>query len=69
MRDKTHSGLVGCDQTTKECVPTMLSDIEIADAATPQPIIDLAREKLGIEAEALSPYGHTKAKVSLPYIR
>jgi formate--tetrahydrofolate ligase len=47
----------------------MLSDIEIADAADPRPIIDLAAEKLGIEPEALSPYGHTKAKVSLPYIR
>ncbi len=47
----------------------MLSDIEIADAADPQPIIALAQEKLGIDAEALSPYGHTKAKVSLPYIR
>jgi formate--tetrahydrofolate ligase len=47
----------------------MLSDIEIADAADLQPIIPLAQEKLGIEAEALSPYGHTKAKVSLPYIR
>jgi len=47
----------------------MLSDIEIANAATLQPIIPLAQEKLGIDAEALAPYGHTKAKVSLPYIR
>ncbi|MEZ5094499.1 formate--tetrahydrofolate ligase [Nocardioides sp.] len=47
----------------------MLSDIEIADAADLQPIVPLAQERLGIEPEALSPYGHTKAKVSLPYIR
>ncbi|MEZ5191913.1 MAG: formate--tetrahydrofolate ligase [Nocardioides sp.] len=47
----------------------MLSDIEIADAATLRPIIPLAQEQLGIDAGALSPYGHTKAKVSLPYIR
>ncbi|MFT3873388.1 MAG: formate--tetrahydrofolate ligase [Nocardioides sp.] len=47
----------------------MLSDIEIASAATLRPIIPLAQEKLGIDAEALAPYGHTKAKVSLPYIR
>jgi len=45
------------------------SDIEIADAATLQPIIPLAQEKLGIDPEALVPYGHTKAKVSLPFIR
>ena len=47
----------------------MLSDIEIADAAELRPIVTLAEETLGIEADALSPYGHTKAKVSLPYIR
>ena len=47
----------------------MQSDIEIADAADLTPIIELAEERLGIEPEALSPYGHTKAKVSLSYIR
>ncbi|HQR27198.1 MAG TPA: formate--tetrahydrofolate ligase [Nocardioides sp.] len=47
----------------------MLSDIEIANAADPLPITDLAQERLGIDPEALSPFGHTKAKVSLPYIR
>ncbi|MFN8190045.1 MAG: formate--tetrahydrofolate ligase [Nocardioidaceae bacterium] len=45
------------------------SDIEIADAATLQPIIPLAQEKLGIDPEALVPYGHTKAKISLPFVR
>ena len=44
------------------------SDIEIAEAAEIQPVVDLARERLGIPAEALIPYGHTKAKVSLPYL-
>ncbi len=44
-------------------------DIEIAEAANLRPIADLARERLGIPAEALVPYGHTKAKISLDYIR
>src|SRR5947209_7206280 len=44
------------------------SDIEIADAAKKRPILDVAREKLGIPAESLEPYGHYKAKVSLEYI-
>ncbi|MGL5824018.1 MAG: formate--tetrahydrofolate ligase [Nocardioides sp.] len=46
----------------------MLSDIQIADAADLVPITRLAGEKLGIEPSALSPYGHTKAKISLPYV-
>jgi formate--tetrahydrofolate ligase len=44
------------------------SDIEIAEAADITPIVDLARDVLGIPAEALVPYGHTKAKVSLPWL-
>ena len=44
------------------------SDIEIAESAEILPVVDLARERLGIPAEALIPYGHTKAKVSLPYL-
>ena len=43
-------------------------DIDIARAATMKPILSLAEEKLGIPAEALSPYGHHKAKLSLDYI-
>ena len=31
-------------------------------------ILDIAKEKLGIAAEHLEPYGHYKAKVSLDYI-
>ena len=41
------------------------SDIEIAQAAKMRPIVDIAREKLGIAAENLEPYGHFKAKVSM----
>src|SRR5213593_2118287 len=44
-------------------------DIEIADAAKKRPILEVAREKLGIAAENLEPYGHYKAKVSLDYIK
>jgi len=40
----------------------MLSDIEIANAAELRPITEVA-ESLGIAAEHLVPYGHTKAKV------
>src|SRR6266403_4486026 len=45
------------------------SDIEIAQEATKRPIIDLAKEKLGIAAENLEPYGHYKAKVSMDYVK
>ena len=45
------------------------SDIEIAEAADITPVVDLARDTLGIPADALVPYGHTKAKVSLSYLR
>ncbi len=46
----------------------MLSDIEIAQLATPKRIIPLAAEKLGIPDEVLEPYGHFKAKVDLAYL-
>jgi formate--tetrahydrofolate ligase len=45
------------------------SDIEIAQAAKMRPIMDIAREKLGIAPENLDPYGHYKAKVSMNYIK
>src|SRR6187431_739088 len=45
------------------------SDIQIAQEATKRPIMELAKEKLGIAAENLEPYGHYKAKVSMDYIR
>jgi formate--tetrahydrofolate ligase len=46
----------------------MLSDIEIANAATLQPIRDVAAATLGITEEHLVPYGHHKAKVDLTYL-
>ena len=44
------------------------SDIEIAQAATLKPIIQLAQDRLGIPAEALEPYGHYKAKIDLQWL-
>ena len=46
----------------------MSSDIEIARAARLTPIIPLIQQRLGIPAEAMEPYGHYKAKLSLDYI-
>ncbi|HZS81586.1 MAG TPA: formate--tetrahydrofolate ligase [Stellaceae bacterium] len=46
-----------------------MSDIAISQAASMRPIVDVAREKLGIGAAQLSPYGHYKAKVSLDYVK
>jgi formate--tetrahydrofolate ligase len=45
------------------------SDIEISQAAKKRPILEIAKEKLGIAPENLDPYGHYKAKVSMDYIR
>ncbi|MBM3545762.1 MAG: formate--tetrahydrofolate ligase [Alphaproteobacteria bacterium] len=44
------------------------SDIEISQAATMRPVVEVATEKLGIDAKNLEPYGHYKAKVSLDYV-
>jgi len=46
----------------------MPSDIDIAQAAKLQRISKVALAKLGIAEEYLEPYGHYKAKVSLPYL-
>ena len=46
----------------------MLSDIQIAQAATPRPIALLARDRLGIPEDQLETYGRYKAKVSLAHI-
>jgi formate--tetrahydrofolate ligase len=48
---------------------TPKSDIEIAQAAKPRRIVDVAKEKLGIDSANLEPYGHYKAKVSMDYIK
>jgi len=44
------------------------SDIEIARAATTEPIQDIGK-KLGISSDFLLPYGHTKAKISYEFIK
>jgi formate--tetrahydrofolate ligase len=44
------------------------SNIEIAQQAKMQPIVPLARERLGIPEQDLEPYGRFKAKISLEYI-
>src|SRR3546814_15740576 len=43
------------------------SDIEIAREARMMPIMEIG-PRLGIPADKLSPYGHTKAKLDLGYI-
>src|SRR5712675_1291715 len=45
------------------------SDIEIAQAAKKRPIMEIAREKLGIAPENLDPYGHYKAKLSMDFVK
>jgi formate--tetrahydrofolate ligase len=45
------------------------SDIEISQSAKKRPILDIARERLGIGPEHLEPYGHYKAKVSMDYVK
>jgi formate--tetrahydrofolate ligase len=46
----------------------LLTDIEIAQQASLRRIAPLAQERLDIPDEALEPYGHYKAKVSLDYL-
>ncbi len=46
----------------------MKSDIEIAQAASPARITSIAA-KCGIPEDALEPFGHYKAKISLGYLR
>ena len=43
-------------------------DIEIARAAQINPILPIAQARLGITPEALIPFGHYKAKLSLDFI-
>jgi formate--tetrahydrofolate ligase len=45
------------------------SDIEISQSAKKRPILDIARERLGVAPEHLEPYGHYKAKVSMDYVK
>lgn len=45
-----------------------LSDLDIANQATLQPIKDIA-EKIGISEDALEPYGHYKAKIDISQLK
>jgi formate--tetrahydrofolate ligase len=45
-----------------------LSDIDIAQAATLQPILQLAQDRLRIPLDALEPYGRYKAKMDLNWL-
>ncbi len=46
----------------------MKSDIEIAQEAKMEPIVNLADRRLGIGADYIDPYGHFKGKISLDYL-
>ncbi|WP_036222965.1 formate--tetrahydrofolate ligase [Maritalea myrionectae] len=52
----------------EELPPPGSPDIDIARAASMRPIVALAEDRLGVPAEALIPFGHYKAKLSLDYI-
>ena len=65
MSENWKQELLGLTLTSGEAMP---SDIEIAQQAKMMRIADVARDKLGISDEHLEPYGHYKAKVSLPYL-
>src|SRR3569833_1023783 len=45
------------------------SNIEVAQQAKMRPIVQIARDRLGIPEAQLEPYGRYKAKVSLDYVR
>ena len=46
-------------------LPPDASDGEIAASVPLNPIVPLARERLGLDPDALTPYGHYKAKLNL----
>ncbi len=50
---------------TPDFPPSGSPDIEIARAVKPQPILQLAQNRLGLGFEQVIPYGHYKAKLSL----
>ncbi len=43
------------------------TDWDIANSVTPRPILDIAKERLGIPAAEVEPYGHYKAKIGLGF--
>jgi len=56
-------------ETTSSQHANPRTDIEIAESAPKRPILEIARDRLGIAPEHLEPYGHYKAKVSLDYVK
>ena len=46
----------------------MRTDWEIANAAKMRPILEIARDRLAIPAEAVEPYGHYKAKIGMDFV-
>jgi formate--tetrahydrofolate ligase len=45
------------------------SDWDIANAAKLRPAIEIGRDRLGIPAESLEPYGHNKAKIAMDFVQ
>ena len=45
------------------------SDWDIANAATLRPVVEIGRERLGIPARSIEPYGHNKAKISMDFVQ
>ena len=45
------------------------TDWEIAQAAKLRPIIELARDRLGIPPDSVEPYGHDKAKIAMGFVQ
>jgi formate--tetrahydrofolate ligase len=43
------------------------TDWDIANSVAPRPIVELAKDRLGIPPEFVEPYGHYKAKIGLPF--
>jgi formate--tetrahydrofolate ligase len=45
------------------------TDWDIANAAKSRPIVELAKDRLGIPAESVEPYGHYKAKIGMDFVQ
>jgi formate--tetrahydrofolate ligase len=65
LSNRNHE-LLQCQDRHQED-PIVKSNIEIAQSASKRTIIGLAGERADIPPEALEPYGHYKAKLSLEY--
>ncbi|MFT4720104.1 MAG: formate--tetrahydrofolate ligase, partial [Candidatus Azotimanducaceae bacterium] len=56
------------NEAGKQMPPLGTPDIDIARSVSPQSILLLAQQRLGLPAHALIPYGHFKAKLDLACI-